>query len=596
MAKKPESKQAFREELASSFIEILESEELSWRKGWQTLGSPYNPITGTRYKGANLIKLTLTAKKRGYGDPRWVTFNEISDKEGKYHKGETWKLKRGSEAVWIEYHYPIKKDDRKVRGWDKYHYEIDNGISEHEDFFFDTQFSMVFNASCVEGMPELVLDINEDIKIDEIVNKISKNMGVDILYDGGDKAFYMPSEDKVHLPKPEHFETQYDLNCTSFHELAHATGHPNRLVRDLKGNFGDEKYAYEELVAEMTSCLMSVNVIDEMPKEHLDNHKAYVQSWISILNEKPAMLSSAINDAKESANYMDYMAEVISKEEFLSRASASAKRALGFLNEEKVEGKISLNDNKGIKENDHIAEYNIPNNNNSNSIDNVMKALTDYYYREFDEIKVDKETADYSDIGVAYTTTPDGEHEIQYTIDLNEMKWYQFVDNQEIESGNYKDYDEIINELKSCSFDDFVRVDDKKLLDKMNLVIDENGNYMEHKENLIATKLNKEFDEYKENLKSKDKDYIIDRSFETHYKYNLVITAENMEFSQDEVDALLSTDNLLGELYNQWLEYDGVDEMEGYFDSLTNSKENILNYFKSKTVSQNKEIGDEPEL
>ena len=284
------------------------------------------------------------------------------------------------------------------------------------------------------------------------------------------------------------------------------------------------------------------------------------------------MLSSAISDAKESANYMDYMAEVITKEEFLARASASAKRALGFISEEKIEGEISLNDN--------IAEYNIPSSNNSNSIDNVMKALNEYYAQEFDDIKVDKETADYSDIGVAYTTTPDGEHEIQYTIDLNEMKWYQFVDNQEIESGNYKDYDEIINELKSCSFDDFVRVDDKKLLDKMNLVIDENGNYMEHKENLIATKLNKEFDEYKENLKSKDKDYIIDRSFETHYKYNLVITAENMEFSQDEVDALLSTDNLLGELYNQWLEYDGVDEMEGYFDSLTNSKENILNYFK----------------
>ncbi len=592
MAKRPESKQAFREELASSFIEILESEELSWRRGWQTLGSPYNPITGTRYKGANLIKLTLTAKQRGYGDPRWVTFNEISDEEGKYHKGQTWKLKKGSEAVWIEYYYPIKKDDRKVRGWEKYHYEIDNGISKHDDFFFDTNFYKVFNAGCVEGMPELVLDINEDIKIDEIVNKISKNMGVDILYDGGDKAFYMPSEDKVHLPKPEYFETQYDLNCTSFHELAHATGHPNRLVRDLKGNFGDEKYAYEELVAEMTSCLMSVNVIDEMPKEHLDNHKAYVQSWISILNEKPEMLSSAISDAKESANYMDYMAEVITKEEFLARASASAKRALGFINEEKVEGKISLNDNKGIKENDHIAEYNIPNSNNSNSIDNVMKALAEYYYREFNEMAFEN-GINYSSVPIAYTTTPDEKWNIEYTIDLNDLKWHQTVEGAIVDSGYFRNYEEVVHELNSCSFDDFIRVDEDKLLKVMNLTIDEDGNFI--KVNQISEKLNKEFEEYKNELKTKDEDYIIERSFETYYKDNIVLATSNTEFTDEEIKILLGKENLLDELYNDWMSYD-VDEIEGYLDFINDSKDKIMQNYMSKNVDMSKEAGEEPEL
>lgn len=480
MAKKPVSKQAFREELASSFIEILESEELSWRRGWQTLGSPYNPITGTRYKGANLIKLTLTAKQRGYGDPRWVTFNEISDKEGKYHKGENWKLKRGSEAAWIEYYYPIKRDDRKIQGWDKYHYEIENGISEHDDFFFDTQFNMVFNASCIEGMPELVLDINEDIKIDEIVNKISKNMGVEVLYDGGDKAFYMPSEDKVHLPKPEYFETQYALNCTAFHELAHSTGHPNRLVRDLKGNFGDEKYAYEELVAEMTACLMSVNVIDEMPKEHLDNHKAYVQSWISILKEKPAMLSSAINDAKEAANYMDYMAEVITEEKFLSRASGSVKSILGFIKEEKVEYKISSNDK-------------------------IMNDLAD----------------------------------------------------------------------KNISLVDIDLTND---------------------ENPVAEKLNQEFKAYKEDLKTKDTDYIIERSFETYYKENIIIAAEIFHFSDEETNVLLAKENILDELYDDWLSYDDVDELEAYSDCLNISKYKIMLNYMSKNVDKDKEAGDEPEL
>lgn len=585
MAKKPESRQAFREELASSFIEILESEELSWRRGWQTLGSPYNPITGTRYKGANLIKLTLTAKKRGYEDPRWVTFNEISDAKGKYHKGQTWKLKKGSEAVWIEYYYPIKKDDHKIKGWDNYHYEIDNGISEHDDFFFDTNFYMVFNASCIEGMPELAIDINENIKIDEIVNKISKNMGVDILYDGGDKAFYMPSEDKVHLPKPEHFETQYDLNCTSFHELAHATGHPNRLVRDLKGNFGDEKYAYEELVAELTSCLMSVNVIDQMPKEHLDNHKAYVQSWISILKEKPAMLSSAISDAKETANYMDYMAEVITKEEFLSRASASAKRTLGFVKDENIEYKVSLNDN--------IAEYNIPGSNNTNSIDSVMKALSDYYFREFDEIALD-ESINYSSVPIAYTTTPDEKWNIEYTIDLNDLKWNQKVDGVIIDSGSFKNYKEIVHELNCCSFENFVRIDEDKLLNVMDLTIDDDGNYI--KVNSIAKKLKQEFEEYKNELKTKDKDYIIERSFETYYKETIILAAENTSFDEEEINVLLAKENLLDEFYYDWLSYDNVDEMQGYFDTVNETKDNIMFKYMSRNIDKTKEIDYEPEL
>ena len=592
MAKRPENRQAFREELASSFIEILESEELSWRRGWQILGSPYNPITGTRYKGANLIKLTLTAKQRGYGDPRWVTFNEISDKEGKYHKGETWKLKRGSEAVWIEYHYPIKKDDRKVRGWDKYHYEIDNGISKHEDFFFDTQFNMVFNASCVEGMPELVIDINEEIKIDEIVNKISKNMRVDILYDGGDKAFYMPSEDKVHLPKPEHFETQYDLNCTSFHELAHATGHPNRLVRDLKGNFGDEKYAYEELVAEMTSCLMSVNVIDEMPKEHLDNHKAYVQNWISILNEKPEMLSSAISDAKESANYMDYMAEVISKEEFLSRASQSAKRSLGFVKEENIEYKLSEK-NKDIKESEPFMkesfnEYNITN----NVPDNVMKALKDYYYREFGEIALD-ESMNYSSVPIAYTTTPDERWNIEYTINLNDLKWHQMIEGAIVDRGTFRDYEEIAEVLNSCSFEDFIRIDEDKLLKEMNLTIDYDGNFK--KANLVAIKLEQEYEVYKNDLKNKDVEYIIDRSFETYYRDNIVIAAKNMHFTEEDEEVLLNKENLLDELYDDWLDCD-FDEIEGYLNSVAESKDRIMQHHMNKYIDKNKEAGYEPEL
>ena len=53
----------------------------------------------------------------------------------------------------------------------------------------------------------------------------------EILTDGGDRAYYSPSQDKIHLPTPESFQNEYAFNATALHEEAHAFGHPTRLNR-----------------------------------------------------------------------------------------------------------------------------------------------------------------------------------------------------------------------------------------------------------------------------------------------------------------------------------------------------------------------------
>ena len=40
---------------------------------------------------------------------------------------------------------------------------------------------------------------------DELIDKLSAGMGVEILTDGGDRAYYSPSQDKIHLPTPGSF-------------------------------------------------------------------------------------------------------------------------------------------------------------------------------------------------------------------------------------------------------------------------------------------------------------------------------------------------------------------------------------------------------
>ena len=57
------------------------------------------------------------------------------------------------------------------------------------------------------------------------------------------------------MPTPNQFESRDAFYSTAFHELAHWTGHKSRLDRNLKGRFGTESYAGEELIAECSAAL-----------------------------------------------------------------------------------------------------------------------------------------------------------------------------------------------------------------------------------------------------------------------------------------------------------------------------------------------------
>lgn len=114
------------------------------------------------------------------------------------------------------------------------------------------------------------------------------------------------------------FHSDYEVNATAFHELAHSTGHPKRLNRNIQNNpFGSEAYAYEELVAEISSCFLGFNT--PQTQEHIDNHKAYIQSWIQAISKKPETLINAIKDADKAADYMEAYAHIISLEEYEQR-------------------------------------------------------------------------------------------------------------------------------------------------------------------------------------------------------------------------------------------------------------------------------------
>ncbi|MCR4677170.1 MAG: ssDNA-binding domain-containing protein [Lachnospiraceae bacterium] len=306
---RPQNAKEFREELAKNFSHILEEKGLSWKKEWHCGGNsaPYNAITKTPYHGCNSFALSMVAFTRGYNDPRWMTMTQIMDKEHKYHSKEHWHLKKGSTATYVEYWYPFDLKAKKALTWDEYTNEINSG-RETTEFLMKTRYTAVFNACDVEGISPLQEYVNEDVDIDVLVSTLSKVMGVEIKNDGKDRAFYQPKSDMIHLPKPTAFESTYAYNSTALHELAHSTAHPSRLNRPIGGKFGSEEYAFEELIAEMSSCFMSVHLNAEISDFHLANHKAYVQSWISAIKEKPEALAKAISEAQKVAEYIDLKA------------------------------------------------------------------------------------------------------------------------------------------------------------------------------------------------------------------------------------------------------------------------------------------------
>ena len=287
-----------REQISQAFLESLKENELPWKKGWIT-ERPYNAVSNTEYRGVNSFWLSCVAEQKGYSDPRWCTFKQAKDKG--------WKVKKGEHGTQVEF-------------WSMYDTEMKKKLTIRESNLLKKELGedfyervkpissvyTVFNAEQMEGIPKRE-KTQEPVKSDELLQKrdtLIRNMEF-TFQEGGDRAFYQPGDDSVTLPKMAQFRSVYDYISVFLHESGHATGHESRLNRDLSGGFGSQKYAREELRAEIASAFTSQELgLGEMAAEHMDNHKAYIQSWIEVLEKEPQEPFAAIRDAEKISDYL----------------------------------------------------------------------------------------------------------------------------------------------------------------------------------------------------------------------------------------------------------------------------------------------------
>ena len=319
-------KNKVREEITQSFINALQENIIPWEKQWIGGERAFNPVTGTKYRGTNAFWLAYISQMQQYDDPRWCTFNQAKEKG--------WKIKSGSKGTRIEFFSPYDREEKKKISWGRVK-ELQEQLSPEEfklRISYPSSTYTVFNAKQIEGIPEYEIK-KEEWNKDKVIatrDTLFKNMELSF-YEGGDQAFYRPSNDSITLPPIDNFKSEYGYLATMLHESAHATGAEKRLNRDLRNTFGTEDYAREELRAEIASAFTAQEIgLSNADMEHTDNHKAYVQNWISVLQNDPAELFRAIKDAELISDYL------IEKGEFDISMEKAAE------NEKTVKGKQSF--------------------------------------------------------------------------------------------------------------------------------------------------------------------------------------------------------------------------------------------------------------
>jgi antirestriction protein ArdC len=297
-----QAKQDVYTRVTEKVVAGLQKDGLKWFCPWTKydLDMPINNKTGKEYKGINILLLSAACAENGYECNEWLTYKQCSDQGGQ--------VKKGSKSEMVIY-WQVSFVD-KASNWYKNEDAVKAAGLTMADVKkrFAAKWFNVFNiAQCTDIEPMRTarpLDTTNDLTPIERAEAIFNNYPEakrPTLSHGGESAFYRPSTHSVQMPEMNRFESEDAYYATLFHELVHSTGHESILDRDLMNGFGTDKYAKEELVAEIGSMfLMGLTGLEVRN----DNQQAYVNGWIAKLTKEPKLAISAAQRAMKAVDFI----------------------------------------------------------------------------------------------------------------------------------------------------------------------------------------------------------------------------------------------------------------------------------------------------
>lgn len=273
------------EMVTDRIIAQLEQGIIPWEKPWSGIRSgAYNRISKKPYSLINQMMLKY--------DGEYASFKQWQQLGGHVRKGEK------SEIVVFWKITPVeeKQDDGTI---------IKNSIPL-------LRYYNVFHISQVEGVEPLTKDELKDIEPIEAAENILRDYitreNIRLEHAAGDRAYYSPNRDMIHLPLMEQFRDASEYYSTAFHEATHSTMKESRCNRmeDRKGKlvaFGSNEYSKEELVAEIGSANI-MNMLGIETKKSFRNSAAYIQNWLEVLKNDVRFIVSASSKAEKAVKYI----------------------------------------------------------------------------------------------------------------------------------------------------------------------------------------------------------------------------------------------------------------------------------------------------
>ena len=263
-------------EITNRIMEQMENGVIPWRKPWVAAGSAISHATGKSYSLLNQMLL---------GRPgEYLTFKQVQAEGGKVRKGA--KAQMVVFWKWITVTDDETQEEKEVpilRYYNVFHIDQCEGLK-------------------AKHMPELPNTANAHEIAEQIINSYTQREGVAHHQSEGDRAFYRPSSDSITVPHMAQFTATAEYYSTVFHEMVHSTGHAKRLNRiDKTAFFGSEAYSKEELIAEIGASAL-VNHVGLETEASFRNNTAYVQNWLTVLQNDKRFIVSAAGKAEKAVH------------------------------------------------------------------------------------------------------------------------------------------------------------------------------------------------------------------------------------------------------------------------------------------------------
>lgn len=270
-------------------ITAMENGVAPWVRPWSATRSdamPHNAATGRPYSGGNVVALWAAQLHHGYTSAGFVTFKQALEAQCVVRKGE-----KGHAVYFFSTFEKVSKDN-----------------PERKDKIFLAKGFTVFNVDQLDELEPGALTKLRNGSLEPLGTPVEREAGADTMVvatgahitHGGDRAFYAPSADRIGIPCPEGFTSMPSYYGTLFHELGHWTGHKSRLDRLAPMKFGDPRYAFEELVAELCAAFLSAR----FGWETVSQSASYLNGWAKACREEPDMLARAASMAAKAADHI----------------------------------------------------------------------------------------------------------------------------------------------------------------------------------------------------------------------------------------------------------------------------------------------------